>query len=216
MTHRVLLRWGVGAILAAMAIGVLVTGDGPDAPAIDVWWNAVMGDIRNPFLIGFGSVMDRVGGGWIATLLIPLAILAGLLLARRWRAAVLVAITLLASVGAVQLLKSLFGRTRPQDMLVTSDFGSFPSGHTANAATIAALAVLLFPRLWVLIVAAAWMLAMAFSRTLVSAHWLSDTVGGMLVGIGVTLVLGGFLLEWIRSGRKEGRSDAGEAAEIAT
>ncbi|MGP6172348.1 phosphatase PAP2 family protein [Microbacterium sp. A196] len=216
MTHRVLLWWGVGAILAAMAIGVLVTGDGSDAPAIDLGWNAVMGDIRNPFLIGFGSVMDRVGGGWIATLLIPLAILAALLLARRWKAAVLVAVTLLASVGAVQLLKSLFGRTRPQDMLVTSDFGSFPSGHTANAATIAALAVLLFPRLWVLIVAAAWTLAMAFSRTLVSAHWLSDTVGGVLVGIGVTLVLGGFLLEWTRPGRKEGRFEAGEAAEIAT
>lgn len=208
MTRRVLLWWGVGAILAAVAIGALITATGPGAPAIDRWWNALMGDIRNPFLIGFGSVMDQLGGGWIATLLVPLIILAALLLARRWREAVLVTVALLASVGTVQLLKSLFARTRPQDMLVTSDFGSFPSGHTANAATMAALAVLLFPRLWVLIVAAAWTLAMAFSRTLVSAHWLSDTVGGTLVGVGVTLVVGGFLLEWVRSGRKERRFEA--------
>jgi membrane-associated phospholipid phosphatase len=216
MTRRVLLWWGVGAVLAAMAIGVLVTASGPDAPAIDRWWNALMSDVRDPFLIGFGSIMDRVGGGWIATLLVPLAILAVLLFVRRWRAAVLVAVTLLASVAAVQLLKSLFGRARPQDMLVTSDFGSFPSGHTANAATLAALAVLLFPRLWVLIIAAAWTLAMAFSRTLVSAHWLSDTVGGTLVGIGVTLIVGGFLIEWVRSGRKERRFEAGITTEIAT
>lgn len=199
MTRRVLLWWGVGAILAAMTVGVLVTGDGPDAPAIDIGWNSLMTEIRTPALVAFGSVMDHIGGGWVATYLIPLVIIAALLLARRWRAAVFVAAVLLLSVGAVQLLKSFYGRTRPEDMLVTSDVGSFPSGHTANAATLAALAVVLLPRVWVLIVAVVWTLAMAFSRTLVSAHWLSDTVGGMLIGIGVTLVMGGFLLTWARS-----------------
>lgn len=208
MIRPALLWWGIGALLAAMALGILVTGDGPGAPAVDTGWNALMGDIRSPFLLGFGTVMDHVGGGWIATILIPLMVLAALLLARRWKTAVLVAVTLLASVAVVQLLKTLFARARPQDMLVSSDFGSFPSGHTANAATLAALAIVLFPRVWVCVIAVAWTLAMAFSRTLMSAHWLTDTVGGMLVGAGTVLVIAGLLLTWARE-----RSDPAERTE---
>ncbi len=101
----------------------------------------------------------------------------------------------------VQLLKTLFGRTRPEQILIDSDFGSFPSGHTANAATFAVLAVMLSPRLWVWLVAGLWIVCMAFSRTVLSAHWLSDTIGGMLIGAGVTLVVGGLLLGWVRSPR---------------
>jgi undecaprenyl-diphosphatase len=71
-------------------------------------------------------------------------------------------------------------------MIVFSDHGSFPSGHTANAATVATIAVILFPRVWVAVVGGAWVFAMAFSRTQVHAHWLSDTVGGTLVGVGAT------------------------------
>lgn len=199
MTRPALLWSGVGAVLAAVLLGIALTGGGAGAPAVDRTWNAMMADIRTPFLIEFGSILDHVGGGWIATYLIPITILAALLLARRWRAAVFVAVALLLSAAGVQLLKGLFARTRPEDMLVTSDFGSFPSGHTANAATLATLAVLLFPRLWVLFVAIGWTLVMAFSRTLMSAHWLTDTFGGMLIGAGTVLVVGGFALAWARS-----------------
>ena len=74
-------------------------------------------------------------------------------------------------------------------MIVVSDHGSFPSGHTANAATLAVIAVVLAPRVWVALVGAAWVFAMAFSRTQVHAHWLSDTVGGALVGAGFALLV---------------------------
>jgi undecaprenyl-diphosphatase len=72
----------------------------------------------------------------------------------------------------------------------------------ANAATLAAAAVILFPRLWVLLVGIAWVLLMALSRTALHAHWLSDTLGGALVGVGVVLILAGLfapLLERERS-----------------
>lgn len=197
MMRPVLLWWGATAVLVAVVVGIAVSGAG--APAIDVAWNAFMADARTPFLVSVGTVLDYVGGGWVATYLVPLVILAALLLARRWRVALFVAATLLVSVAAVQLLKSLFARARPEDMLVLSDFGSFPSGHAANAATLAALAVLLYPRLWVWAVAVAWALAMALSRTLVSVHWLSDTVGGMLVGAGIALVMAGLFLTQARA-----------------
>ena len=59
-----------------------------------------------------------------------------------------------ASAVVVQLLKQLFGRARPEDILVHSDFGSFPSGHVANAATIAVALGVIFPIVWVWIAGA--------------------------------------------------------------
>lgn len=208
MIRPALLWWGIGAILAAIALGVAVTVDGPDVPsAIDAGWNSFMAGIRSPVLVGFGAVLDSIGGSRIATLLGAAAVVV-LLIVRRWRSAVLVAATLLASVLVVQLLKALFGRARPEDILVVSDFGSYPSGHTANAATFAVLAVLLFPRAWVLVAAALWISGMAFSRTVLAAHWLSDTVGGMLIGVGVTLVVGALLLTWTREPEDSGVDDS--------
>ena len=58
------------------------------------------------------------------------------------------------SAGGVQVLKHLFGRVRPEDIIVVSDYGSYPSGHVANAATLATAAVVLFPRVWVVLVGA--------------------------------------------------------------
>lgn len=203
MTRRpALLWWGIGCVLAAIVLGAAMTAPGPDIPSsMDSGWNRMMIGIQTPLLLSFSEVMNEVGGSWVATYVIPLAILAALLIARRWRAAVFVTVSLLASVLTVQLLKQLFGRARPEEMLVLSDFGSFPSGHTANAATLAVIAVLLFPRLWVLIVGVLWTLGMAFSRTLLSVHWLSDTIGGMLVGVGTVLIVGAIMLTWVRRPR---------------
>lgn len=201
MTRRpVLLWWGIGALLVAIALGASMTAPGPDLPsAMDTGWNRMMIGIQTPLLVGFSEVMNQVGGNWIAVYLIPLVILVALLIVRRWRAAVFVVVSLLASVAVVQLLKSLFGRARPEEMLVISDYGSFPSGHTANAATMAVIAMMLFPRIWVLLLGVLWTIAMAFSRTLLSVHWLSDTIGGMLVGVGTVLIVGAIMLRWVRA-----------------
>jgi len=50
------------------------------------------------------------------------------------------------------------------------------------------IAIVLFPRIWVAVVGIAWVFVMAFSRTQVHAHWLSDTVGGALLGTGIALL----------------------------
>lgn len=208
MTFRpVLLWWGIGALLAALALGAASTAAGPDLPsAVDVGWNRLMISIQTPIRVGIAEVLNVLGGGWVATFLIPLLAVAALLIARRWRAAVFTVVCLLASAGVVQLLKSLFGRARPVEMLVVSDFGSFPSGHTANAATMAVVAILLFPRLWVILVAVIWTLAMAISRTLLSVHWLTDTIGGMLIGAGTVLVVGAIMLAWVRTSSQRASS----------
>ena len=70
---------------------------------------------------------------------------------------------------------------------------SFPSGHAAYAGATAVALVLLYTRpgshrlIWWSVAALATA-GMAWSRTYLQLHWLSDVVSGALLGIGVTLL----------------------------
>ena len=180
---------GVVLIALACALGAWVYFRGPSPFAVDVWWNQLFAAAPSQPVFVFAIVMDTVGGHLTAVLIVPLlGALALFLSRRRWSAVYFLA----ASVGSallVQVVKHTFGRARPEDILILSDYGSFPSGHTANASTIAVVAAVLFPHLWVRIVGVAWVVLMAFSRTYLHAHWLSDTVGGALIGAGAAFVL---------------------------
>jgi undecaprenyl-diphosphatase len=206
MSRRTLLWWGVSLLVLATALGAVVVFVYPQSPGFDRWWNETIAAARADWMLDFALALNWIGGGWVAILGVPLLAILALVLARRWRSAVFAAVCFVASAGAVQLLKTLFGRARPDDMLVVSDYGSFPSGHTANAATIALVLWVLFPRVWIAIVGALWVLAMALSRTFLSVHWATDTLGGALVGAGVVLVLAAWLLPWVQ--RKKGELDA--------
>ena len=96
--------------------------------------------------------------------------------------------------AANSTLKVAAGRARPaftQDagwhgLRTGYKYNSFPSGHTA--ATTAFFGALVFARrrvgLWLLPIP----LLIAFSRIYLNAHYLSDVVGGALVGILAALV----------------------------
>ncbi|MCM3779979.1 phosphatase PAP2 family protein [Microbacterium hydrocarbonoxydans] len=202
MRSRTLLWWGLGTLVAAALLGAAIVFGYTEPPGFDRWWNEAIAQHRADWMLTGALVLDHIGGGWVAILVVPLLVIIALLLARRWRGAVFAAAAFLASAALVQLLKNLFGRARPEDMIVTSDFGSFPSGHTANAATIALVLYLLFPRVWVAIVGAAWIVAMAVSRTLLSVHWATDTLGGALVGASAVLLIAAVLLPWARTTSK--------------
>ena len=195
-----------GSMLAAAAVlgWAVVVLPGGAVNGVDQGWHDLMVEVRQPWMLALSYVLNYVGGGWRAGLAVPLVLIGILLLLRRWRAAVLAAAALLVSVGLAQLLKALFDRARPEDMLVVSDPGSFPSGHTTNAATLAVLLYLVWPRRWTAAVGIVWTVGMALSRTILSVHWLTDTVGGMLVGAAAPLlvaaVAGGWAsLGWERS-----------------
>jgi len=201
MTRRALLWWGIGLLTAGVVLGVALGLGLSEPTGFDAGWNSFVGDHRHDAMVHFALVLNVIGGGWVAILVVPLVVIAGLLLARRWRGAVFAAACFLASAGIVQVLKNVIGRARPDDMIVSSDFGSFPSGHTANAATVALVLWLLFPRVWVAIAGAVWIVAMALSRTFLSVHWITDTIGGALLGAAVVLLLGAWLLPWARTRR---------------
>jgi undecaprenyl-diphosphatase len=133
--------------------------------------------------------MNFVGGGWFGVFVVPLAVAGALFLAKRKWASVYFLVAAAVSAGIVQVLKNVFGRARPEEILIHSDFGSFPSGHVANAATIAVTIGILFPRLWVWIAGVAYVVLMLLSRTYLGAHWFTDTIGGLALGAAVALIV---------------------------
>ncbi len=214
VTHR---RSWVIAGVVLLALGGLLSwaiwDRGGEPFAIDAWWNEAVKVTGGP-VHAIAHALNVTGGHVFGTWILPAAIPLVLLIIRRpWGAATFLAASLV-SVGLIQLIKNLVARARPPEQLVDSDFGSFPSGHTANAATMVIILVILFPRIWVMIAAAVWAIAMALSRTVLHAHWLSDTVGGMTLGAAAAfLVAAAFAVPLARE-RHKITHDRGSARSI--
>lgn len=183
--------WVSGLVSVALAVGIgaliFVRHNGPFL--FDQAWMSEMVENRAAWLDIPALVLNFLGGGWFAKIAVPVGTILGLVLARKRWSALYYGAAVLLSVSVVQALKAVFDRPRPEDILVVSDVGSFPSGHVANAATIAVSLALIFSRAWVWYAGAIYTIVMALSRTYLGAHWLSDTIGGVLVGAGIAVIV---------------------------
>jgi membrane-associated phospholipid phosphatase len=180
----------VGGALVALVVvlGLLIPG-GP--LGVDQRWSELMGDMRTEALDRLARVFNSLGRGLGVLVLVAIGLL--LARARRWWALLVFAAAEGLASLANALAKHLVDRARPPDGLLHPHGSSFPSGHAAHAgATTVALVLLLTRpgrrrRVW-------WALAllgtagMAWSRTYLQVHWLSDAVAGSLLGIGIALV----------------------------
>lgn len=173
-------------VVAVLVLGLLVRIDAI-ADEVDGEWMDDILELRGPVGEAISRVFDFLGGGWFAIWLVPIVLAVIFLIARRPWAALAVIVVSAVSAGLVQVLKALFGRARPEHILLDLDSGAFPSGHAANAATLALLIALLVGRWWIALVGAVYVVLMALSRTYLGAHWLSDTVGGALLGASIAL-----------------------------
>jgi undecaprenyl-diphosphatase len=189
MGRRVpLIAGGIALVIAALLGWVIALRIG-DLFDMDEEWAEEVLSLRGPVGDLFSYFMNALGGGIVGVFVVPIGIAIVLLICRRPWGALYFVLASAVSAGVVQLLKQLFGRARPEDMIVVSDFGSFPSGHVANAATIAVAIGVIVPRLSVWIAGLVYTVLMAISRTYLGAHWFTDTVGGLLVGAGVALLI---------------------------
>lgn len=111
--------------------------------------------------------------------------------ASAWRTGVIVVGAGLAAYAAVRFCWGLWDRPRPEDFLGSApandhrwaSYPSFPSGHVAVATAmalagaIATRAWILWPFLWMFVAAVCW------TRVTYGAHFPSDVLGGLLIGI---------------------------------
>lgn len=134
----------------------------------------------------FGSpTVMRVGTGLLAVVL---------WLRRARRLALWVAATMLGGALIDSVLKTVVNRARPvfAHPVATAPGPSFPSGHaftaTLGAGVVLLVVLPLLPRrgrvvAWLLAVLVAF--AVGYSRIALGVHWISDVVGGWLLGVGL-------------------------------
>jgi len=96
-----------------------------------------------------------------------------------------------------RVLKIAFGRWRPDQVLgghfeffvpFKSKCHSFPSGHTADAAAVAAVLWFVYPRWRPLYVA--WVALMALARVGAEQHFMADAATGAALGVLCALAVG--------------------------
>lgn len=111
---------------------------------------------------------------------------------RRWFEPLVLTVSLVVEATAFIIATNVVGRERPDvPRLDNSPVGSsFPSGHTAAAAAYFAIAVIVFwhtrrlwPRLLIGVVTVVVPVVVALSRMYRGMHFLSDTIGGAVLGI---------------------------------
>jgi undecaprenyl-diphosphatase len=205
---------GLLAVFVALAIGVLAAPDAPWSQGLDDLWRSGIGVGPESTLPGFALAqlfqnLGQLPGAVLMMILLPLV----LVLIGRWRSALFVIAVQLSGPGLLsQLTKNLVDRPRPAEdvagglfgPLVQVDHGSFPSGHSVSMAAIIITVLALIPasavwvrRVWI-VLGVLLAVGMVWQRTLINAHWFTDTCAGLIGGAAVAVLLWWAFLPWLR------------------
>jgi membrane-associated phospholipid phosphatase len=192
--QRHALAFGIGLLALGFALTIVVAVDPADplVQGIDDRWLEWMVDLRTPFLVDLATAVSWLGGP-LVTFPLRVLVTVALALRRRWLQFGAWVGAIVCSELCIGPLKDLVGRPRPPAPLIHTSSPSYPSGHAiAASVTALGLVIVLAPPLpkrarWTA-VAAGFAALMALSRTVLSAHWLTDVIGGVLLGVGFALV----------------------------
>ncbi|PMR76928.1 bifunctional DedA family/phosphatase PAP2 family protein [Billgrantia endophytica] len=142
-----------------------------------------------PILPAAGQLLARIGDMYgILALVLPWALW---LLAKRHLAALGHIGAGLAGIALLNVLgKALIGRPRPDTPDYLAGSLAYPSAHASSAVVLYGLAAAFIAqelphrhRFWIYWGAIALVIPMAISRLIIGVHWLSDLVGGALLGL---------------------------------
>ncbi len=165
--------WGIGVFLLVLSVFL-------DSNIT----NFVVG-IRTPVLDGAMKGFDYIGGKWVLLLLLTFLLFYDKN-KRRW--IVPWWVTYFVSLLAVYIIKLAISRERPETVaLILIDGFSFPSGHATAAFSSLPLVYKLFKKMklyWLV-----YVLLIAFSRIYLGVHYLSDVLGGALLGLFVGILV---------------------------
>ena len=182
-----------------IGFGLLLTGplDGTVITRTDERIAEWFADRRTPTWNTLTLVGSTLAETWLKILLTLVIAVVMLRVWRRWREPLVIAVSLIIEAASFFVVTLVVGRDRPAvPHLDGSPIGSsFPSGHVAAAVAYAAIAVVVFwhtrnraARTAAVVVCAVVPVLVGLSRMYRGMHFLSDVVGGALLG-GVAVVV---------------------------
>jgi undecaprenyl-diphosphatase len=192
---RSLVRFAVaGAILATVwtLVGLLLVARG--TPAIDLAVLDLARSFQSPELVPIARFVSWVGD-------FPVVLGATIVVAsiaywrsRRWDLGWLTLAVIGGALAVTATAKGFSDRARPDGGLTDTLSSAFPSGHAVRAAAVYALVAWLVLR-WTsghrrvaralaVTIAVGMILAIGVSRMLLGDHWLTDVLGGYVLGVG--------------------------------
>lgn len=174
----------VAAVLGGLLLANVAS---PPFQGLDRGWAGFITGLRSPFWDAINAVLNVAG--YRGVLVVHGLLVLALLIRRRPQTAVFSAAAGVAVLILTQVIKAGVLRERPQNTVVLTDTGSFPSGHVATTTAFVLVLALLMAKAWVWLLASAGTLAMMVSRTYLSAHWLTDTIGAVCLAAPVVLLL---------------------------
>lgn len=157
-----------------------------------------------PLIVAATQAVTDLGGGATWWILLSAATVY-LLVRRRPRLALFVAVTGIGGALLNRAVKAAVGRQRPELVEPVSQATgfAFPSGHTMGSAIGVSVLLLVFlpvlaPR-WrrpAVVVGALFAFAVGLSRIVLDVHWLSDVLGGWLLSLAWVLAMVALLRPW--------------------
>ncbi len=146
-------------------------------------------DLNNGGLLNTMFTYVTLTGDLIFMVFIIIALVVG---GARKEALVFAIVFIVVNLLAVGL-KYIIARPRPSDLgIVPEAEASFPSAHAANAFALATT-ISRYHRKFT-IVMFAWAVAVAFSRVFLGLHYVTDVIGGAVLGVAVSYMITGVAL----------------------
>jgi undecaprenyl-diphosphatase len=192
--RRRLLVAGLVLLVLGIALTAVIASSGGLARVqrVDDEFRELMVSARWGPLVSLAKVLSVV---FSTVVLWPVRVAVTVVIAlrRHWLALSAWVSTVILSELAIGPVKALLDRPRPPGSLITISGASYPSGH-AIASAVTAIGVVMAltsgrRRLHWMVTAVCIAAAVALSRTYLSAHWLSDVIGGSLLGAGLALAV---------------------------
>ncbi len=145
-------------------------------------WIITLGQIRTPFLDQFFSLMNLLDTKGFVFLVISI-----IWIGYHWRWGLRVGLIMMTSSIVNYSLKAIFQEPRPLQIdpsvgLIDVTGYSFPSGAAQSAVILTGLSLIYIKSRWKWLIAATYFPILSFSRVYISAHYVSDILGGWLVG----------------------------------
>jgi len=181
-------------------LGLLLTG-----PLAGTWVGPLDRDVagwlvgrRTPLLDGWSQVGSMLAETMVKVIVTAVIAVVMLLVWRSWREPFLVGVALIMEAAVFITVTTLVARPRPDvPALEEVSVGtSFPSGHAAAAAAYGAVTIVIFERtrnVWVRTITIALVVAVpvivGISRMYRGVHYLTDVIGGIMLGAACVLTV---------------------------